>query len=257
MNKITENMERAFAELPSIRTGPYYSELYDEYDYGSFLRSMIAPNVLFALHKARKAQELAVSYRDFKVGSAIVGLSRRNAGFLMSPGINAKTNEDGPLNMHAEQLALRTAEAMGADMLSIVAVVGETQTDQQSGHEMHTLHPCGLCRGKLAVHPMIDNNATLIFSAIPDLRTIEAGTVNDLLAYHDDENPDKSRITLFEFPDLEMLTPFVPPADGIVRLADNQKNNEEERLWNGSIGRFLLEHQLRLQSILDSRSIEE
>lgn len=240
-------MERAFAELPGVRMGPYFSQLHNEYSYSHFLRSMIAPNVLAALHQARKAQELAVSYRDFKVGSAVVGLSQRNAGFLISPGINAKTNKDGPLNMHAEQLALRTAETMGADMISIVTVVGETQTDTQSGHEMHTLHPCGLCRDKLTNHPMIDNDATLIFSALPDLRTIEAGTVNDLRAYHDGTNPDKSRITLFTLPDLELLRPFEAPKSGVVRIEDTEKDREEERLWVDSIGRYVLEHQLRLQ----------
>jgi cytidine deaminase len=244
---ITEKMERAFAELPGVRVGPYYSHVHNEYNREHFLRSMIAPNVLVALHRAREAQELAVSYRDFNVGAAAVALTHQNAGFQILPGINAKTNEDGPLNMHAEQLALRTAKAIKADMVSIVAVVGETQADQQSGHEMHTLHPCGKCRTKLADDPMIDNDATLIFSALPSLRTIEVGTVNSLLAYHEDNEPDQSGVTLFEFPDLELLQPFTPPVHGVVRLEDNERTDEEERIWVNTIGHYVLQHQLRLQ----------
>jgi len=247
MTDITEKMERAFAELPDVRRGPFYSRLHPEYTRGDFLRSIIAPNVLVALHQARRARELAVSYRDFTVGAAAVGISFRNAGFQIMPGINAKTNEDGPLNMHAEQLALRTARAQGADMISIIAVVGETQSDKQSGNHMHTLHPCGLCRSVLAEDPMIDNEATLIFSALPDLRTIEATTIKGLHDYHADD-PDKSGVTLFELPQMELLTPFTPDPSGVVRLEDNERAFEEDRLWNASIGRYLLEHQLSVQA---------
>jgi cytidine deaminase len=248
MNDITEQMERAFAELPDIRRGPYYSQLHERYDRGHFLRSMIPANVLVALHRAREAQELAVSYRGFKVGAAVVGISWDQAGFQIMPGINAKTNQDGPLNMHAEQLALRTARHTGADAISLITVVGETQDDQQSGHRMHTLHPCGLCRGILGDDPMVDPDATLVFSALPDLRTIEAGTINDLKAYHDTEHPDYSRITLFELPDMDLLKPFEAPADGVIRLEDTKKNIIEDRLWLSSIGRFLIEHQRRVQN---------
>jgi cytidine deaminase len=244
---ITEKMERAFAELPGVRVGPYYSRTHNEYNRADFLRSIIPTNVLNALHRAREAQELAVSYRGFNVGAAAVALTGRNAGFQILPGINAKTNEDGPLNMHAEQLALRTASTLGADMISIVAVVGETQADQQSGHEMHTLHPCGKCRAKLAENPMIDNDATLIFSALPDLRTIEVGTVNSLLAYHEDDDPDQSGMTLFELPDMDLLKPFVPPESGAIYIEDTPRTVEEERMWVASIGRYVIEHQLRLQ----------
>ncbi len=245
---ITEKMERAFAELPGVRVGPFYSRLHDQYTREHFLHSIIAPNVLISLHRAREAQELAVSYRDFKVGAAVVALTHSNAGFQILPGINAKTNEEGPLNMHAEQLALRTAEAVKANMVSIVSVVGETQDDQQSGHKMHTLHPCGKCRAKLAQHPMIDNDATLIFSALPNLRTIEVGTVNSLLAYHDEHDPDQSGMTLFEFPDLELFQPFVPPEDAVVRFEDSDRSIEEDRLWTATIGSYVLQHQLKIKN---------
>lgn len=246
---ITEKMERAFAELPAVRMGPYYSRLHNEYNRSDFLRSMIAPNVLVALHRAREARELAVSYRDFTVGAAVVGLTQRGAGFQIMPGINAKVDQDGPLNMHAEQLALRTARSNGANMISMVAVVGETQADQQSGHEMHTLHPCGKCRTKLADDPMVDNDATLIFSALPDLRTIEVSTIRGLQAYHDDENPDPSGVTLFELPDLDLLKPYTPEpsADGLVRLVDTERSILEDRLWGNAIGHYVLRHQLALQ----------
>lgn len=253
---ITEKMERAFAELPGVRVGPYNSKLHHEYNRGHFLRSIIGPNVLMALHKARAAQELAVSYRDFKVGASAVALTRRGAGFQILPGINAKTNEEGPLNMHAEQLALRTARVARADMVSIVAVVGETQADQQSGHEMHTLHPCGKCRTKLAENPMVDNEATLIFSALPDLRTIEAGTVNDLLAYHNDENPDSSGVTLFQLPEMDLLKPYVPSNLHELVLEDSEQAVQEDQLWTASIGRFVLEHQLKMQQDTDQNEIK-
>lgn len=246
---ITEKMERAFAELPGVRVGPYHSRIHNEYSRDDFLRSIIAPNVLAALHKARAARELAVSYRDFTVGAAIVALTSRNAGFQILPGINAKPDEESSLNMHAEQLALRTAKSVGANLVSIVAVVGETQADQQSGHEMHTLHPCGKCRTKLADDPMVDNDATLIFSALPDLRTIEVSTIKGFQAYHNEEDPDASGVTLFQLPDLDLLKPFEPPKDAeALVLEDTDRAIEEDRLWTASIGQYVLNHQLQLQA---------
>ncbi len=245
---ITEQTMRAFAELPSVRRGPLNSELNPEYTREHFILSMTHSNLLFALHRAREARELAFSYRGFKVGSSIAALTRKGAQLDFLPGINGKPDEDSELNMHAEQLALRTAEAFRTDMVSIVAVVGETQNDKQSGNEMHTLHPCGLCRDKLANHPMIDKDATLIVSALPDFKKIEVATVSGLMAYHDDENPDKSGVTLFDYSDvdLELFKPYQPPESGVIRIEDDDRANEEEKLWVSTMGAYLFRYRMSL-----------
>ena len=244
---ITQKLEHGFAGIEAVRSGPFNSHLHNEYDRQDMLRSIIAPNVLVALHKARMARELAVSYRNFNVGASVVALTKQKAGFHILPGFNVKTNADGPVNVHAEQSALTTAQSVNADMVSIVAVVGETQADQQSGHEMHTLHPCGMCRTQLESSPLVDNDATLIFSALPDLRTIEVSTVNGLHNYHNNTQPDRSGVTLFELPDLELLKPFITPRSGIIRLDDSERLVDEDRIWGSSIGAYVIEHQIRLQ----------
>jgi hypothetical protein len=70
---------------------------------------------------------------------------------------------------------------------------------------------------------MIDNDATLIFSALPDLRTIEASTVNGLQAYHQQEDPDRSSVTSCELPEMEMLTPFTSPEGEVVVLTAKRR----------------------------------
>lgn len=208
-----------------------------------FYLSMHPANILRALHRARDARNIAVSYRDFTVGATTIALSKSPSQFQILAGINAKDAENTPLNMHAEQLALRKAQSYGADMISVIAVVGETQPDQQSGHEMHTLHPCGKCRTKLADSPLIDNDATLIFTALPSLRKIEISTVHSLKAYHESKDPDKSGVTLLEFPEMEILTPYVPSKNGVVLLQDSESLVQEDRLWAEVVGGYIIKHQ--------------
>jgi cytidine deaminase len=246
MDDMTHEMQQAFTRLPDIRRGPYESMLHESYAHSDFINSITPANILLALHLAREARECAVSYRGFKVGAAVIGITWNRAGFQIMPGINAKTNPDGPLNMHAEQLAMSTARYKNADAISVVAVVGNTQNDQQSGHAMNTLHPCGLCRNSLRHDTLIHQDETLIFSALPDLRTIEAGTVSDYVAYHEDPTANASRVTLFEFGEMELLDPVVVNSDVPVIIKDTPEKQAEERAWTDTIGLYTLRHRMEL-----------
>jgi cytidine deaminase len=249
---ITEKMERAFTGLHRSDSAPVHSWLNPEYTDQHFWLSMHPSNILTALNHARKARDLAISYRDFTVGAATITLKGAPSSIEFLAGINAKDAEDTPLNMHAEQLALRKSVTYGGDAISVITVVGETQTDAQSGHEMHTLHPCGKCRTKLFDSPLVHNDDTLIFTALPDFRTIEASTVNGLRKFHDDEDPDPSQVTLFEFPEMNLLTPYTPPESGVIILKDTERKNEEERLWTETIMGFIITHQQKRRRELES-----
>lgn len=198
--------------------------------------SITPANLLLALHRAREAQALAVSYRDFRVGAAAVALTAGSPEFQMVTGINVKPDQTTSMNVHAEQVALQKVDDRRFSYVSTVAVVGSSQADKQSGHEMTTLHPCGLCRDAMAAHPAIDPELTLLASALPDLRTIELYSLASLQKFHD--QGDGSGIQRFDLPDLQLLKPF-EPRDGIAEIDDSDETYEDERHWNDTVGEFV------------------
>ncbi|MDN5275608.1 MAG: hypothetical protein JWN33_257 [Candidatus Saccharibacteria bacterium] len=249
---LTQKTMEAFSRLPETDTPTFSSRLNPEYQRKHIALSLTPGNVLLALHRAREAREVAVSHRNFRVGAAITALSVGGpAMFKILTGINYKPGESRDVNVHAEQLALLKATDRHLTAASIVAVVGETQLDQQSGHTMHTLHPCGLCRDVMKNHPLVDPDATLIVSALPTFRTIEMSTINELDAFHNDEQSQAEPITRFEFPPLKLFEPFVPePGQTSVEITDTEEDRQEERLWDSSVGVYLMKRRLEL---LDQR----
>jgi len=243
---ITEKMYRAFSGLPATDTLSFGSKANPEYTREHLALSITPANLLLALHRAREAHELAVSYRNFKVGAAIVALRVGGASnFQILTGINVKPDENSSLNGHAEQMAFFKAKDRTFNAVSIVAVVGKTQTDQQSGNEMYTLHPCGKCRAFMSQHPLVDPEITLIATALPTLRTIELSSLNELHTYHDTDTHLDDEIPRFELPDLSLLRPFTPKAGQILSLDDSPEAYEDERIWDNTIGAFLTEWRLK------------
>ena len=219
----TDKMKSLLSKLPQLDTIPM--ELPNtRLDEADTLSTIHPADILFALHRAREAHKLAVSYRGFDVGAAALALAYGPTRFQLLTGVNIKPDEQSLLNVHAEQSTLRRTMYKGYEHISLLAVVGNTQHDQQSGHYMHTLHPCGLCRKALRGSRLIDPESTIIVSALPDLRTIEAYNLNQLDTYHDD--PDS------------------------IELARLELSNEDE--WSNTIGLFsviwMRDHLSRLQT---------
>lgn len=155
-------------------------------------------NVLPLLIKARESYLQAASYRNFRVGVTVVGMASDSLTLHIIHGCNIKPQpESGPINEHAEQLELAKAVELGVYRIPILALIGDLQDDTQSGLFQHTLHPCGLCRDKLAASPLIDEN-TLFVSATYDLRHVEWYSLTGLRQYHD--NNDASMITTVNLP---------------------------------------------------------
>ncbi len=238
---INHELQETIAVLPTVDTYPFQSSLNPEYSAEHLLLSQTGSNILFALNKARRARELAVSYRGFKVGASVMGLKTNPSKLRFMTGVNIKPEEGSVVNVHAEQLALHKLEKDEFDMVSMVVVVGETQPDQQSGKDMHTLHPCGLCRAKLLDSDIIDPDLTLVVCALPDFKTIEIASLNALKAFH--ESGDDSGLTRFTFEeDMEILS---PPPEGPVHLIDTPQSLHEQRVWDEVIGNAINERMLR------------
>ncbi|OYX42982.1 hypothetical protein B7Y94_02520 [Candidatus Saccharibacteria bacterium 32-49-12] len=175
-----------------------------------FYQSQSTGNVVSALQEARLAREQARSYRNFKVGAAIVGLTFLSRELSLFTGYNIKPAADSHINIHAEELALQAAHAEKIDAVSLVTIVGDTQLDQQSGREMLTLHPCGLCRNALDDDPLVLNDSTLVFSALPDFSTVEYGTVNDFTHYHHADPGESVRLRQLSLPPIDNILPTDP-----------------------------------------------
>lgn len=229
-------MQEALSRLPRIDTYPFSSVLDSEYEARHMALTITPAYLLLALQRAREAQTQAVSYRDFRVGAAAVTLTASPPRIQIVTGINVKPDQTTSMNVHAEQVALQKVDDRGFNYVSILAVVGETQADTQSGQQTATLHPCGLCRNVMDEHSGINPELTLLASALPDLRTIELYNLSSLQKLHD--QGDESKVQRFQLPDLELLKPFTQEA-GVVQLDDSDKIYEDEMQWNNSVGTFV------------------
>lgn len=227
----TEKLQNTISRLPLTDSGEGYSVLHTSFSEQQVEWELNPCNILTALHLAADARGLAASYRDFNVGAAVLALKPEVARKQFLTGINAKPEPETEVNIHAEQLAIQKARDRGFTAIRIVAVIGETQNDTQSGHEMCTLHPCGLCRAAMEHSPLIDNDKTLIVTALPSLRTLEFSNIQSLKKYH--EEKDFTAITRIDMPDLDILAPVA--FGGPIRLNDSDENRNEERIWDGII----------------------
>ena len=103
---------------------------------------------------------------------------------------------------------------------------------------MHTLHPCGLCRDKLGDSKLVDPESTLIVSATPDLRTMEAYNIRQVKQYHED--PDSIELARFELPDMKLLRPTEQSSGTTspTRFIKTPEDDAEEQLWMNTLGPF-------------------
>ena len=243
MTDVTKGMQELLSRLPKTDTYPFRSVLNPEYTQEHIALSLTPANLLLALLRAKEAQEIAVSYRDFKVGAAVVGLAFKPSRFKIMTGVNVKPDEESNMNVHAEQVALQKARDDHFDAISIVAVVGNTQSDKQSGKEMPTLHPCGLCRGIMTHDPMMHHQATLIVSALPDFSSLELYSLDALNTYH--ETHDTTGITQIDLPRLSIFDPVIDTGEPI-QPGYVESYDADARIWENAINDFLLQRRLEL-----------
>lgn len=234
---INNRLEQAFSRLPHIDTRPFGSVLNQEgYSLDQAFLSITGSNLLFALHRAVQARKLAVSYRNFNVGASVMTFKLNPPESVFYTGINIKPEQESVINVHAEQLALQKIKDFGGQVITMVAVVGELQADTQSGRLAETLHPCGLCRDKLADSGLLDQKRSLIVSALPDLRTIEMYSPEALNRFHDTQD-DSGIFRVNRLPEMELLTPFVPSdTQTPITLRSTPQQDYEEDIWLEAVG---------------------
>jgi cytidine deaminase len=159
-------------------------------------------------NRAETASFQAVSYRNFRVGAALLAFSTDTEKIGIFTGFNVKTHPENAaqINIHAEQMALTKARHWRFNSVGSLAVWGEPQADTQSGLEPPTLHPCGLCRELLAKSPET-KGTTPILSANPDFSICEVYGLDDLLLMHGPQIKDGSSANLLIEPEPFSLRP--------------------------------------------------
>ncbi|HVU75677.1 MAG TPA: hypothetical protein VHD38_02495 [Candidatus Paceibacterota bacterium] len=124
-------------------------------------------SIPYLYHQARLAREKGMSWRDFKVGTALLAFKsgqRHDEAWKTFSGMNTK---HAP-NMRptcSEPIAINGAYAEDYSLVIGMVVVGELR-EEDIGHIL-TLHPCRDCRWFMNQHPLIDRH-TLVLTVQPN-----------------------------------------------------------------------------------------
>ncbi len=158
-------------------------------------------SIPYLFRQAMMAREKGMSYRDFKVGTALLAFKAHqphDTTWKVFSGMNTK---HAP-NMRptcSEPIAINAAYAEDYSLIIGMVVVGDLREEDIG--QLLTLHPCHECRWFMHGHPLIDRH-TLVLTAPPDFRYFsysdrmpdplrfnsrlryEVRTVGQLLNYH-------------------------------------------------------------------------
>ena len=149
---------------------------------------------------AKQGRDSAISYRNFKVGCAVMAKSKDGRGYVMHNAGNLKFTPGSPKGDDkrcAERNALDSIlEEDVSEIMAIVTVSRETGVEAGEHPEHEALHPCGGCRNMLRdlVKQGVIKDSTIIYNvnddAIPeaDIDMIgEERTVGALLDEYKDD----------------------------------------------------------------------
>lgn len=141
-------------------------------------------NFVWLIRAAARGSEQADSWREYKVGSAILGYNFDDGILGITVGFNIKPQEGEGLNIHAEQMAVAKARLHRLTHIFGIAVWGdETDLDANPSHAP-TLRPCKRCSGMFDECDAIKEN-TLILSGNKGLSTCEIYTKKQLVEHYE------------------------------------------------------------------------
>ena len=159
-----------------------------------------AGDAVIALARAQSALGKARSWRGFRVSACGITLADGTGTFSYIHGVNRKPQENGTINVHAEDTVLNTTAELGRGLLSVLAIVADTQPDDGSGLNTPTLTPCSSrCTPRLKASSQVDER-TLILSATTDLKTVQCYDVQTLEQAYQTGDPGLLPIINFEAP---------------------------------------------------------
>jgi cytidine deaminase len=142
----------------------------------------------YLIDRARDVAQYASSYRNFKVGCAILAWRPEGQGmtghYKVFAAANVKPLADGPKQC-AETTAVCYARSNGYTTIIAIVVAGEPQADDKSGIRSATLHPCWRCRTLLRALPEVEDE-TIVLTVHNHNVTVEEYTMAQILQLHGD-----------------------------------------------------------------------
>lgn len=172
---------------------PLYGQNYDH----SQVAIASLNTFIWQVRTAARTAQLAESWRDYKVGSSVLGYNFKERIMGITNGMNIKPQqESGGWNLHAEQIALAKAERFNLNHIFGIAVIGD-ESDLDANPEQHpTLRPCRRCSDMFTDIDAIGDE-TLVLSATRDLGACELYSVKELRDHYAGQGSDA---TLSEVP---------------------------------------------------------
>lgn len=140
-------------------------------------------NLIWLIRAAQQTAPQALSWRDYKVGSAVLAYDFETPAMGITVGMNIKPDQDGSINLHAEQLALAKARRMKLNHVMAIAVWGDPTDANANPSGESTLRPCRRCDDMLRAIPEVKTE-TLILSGNSDLSVCELYTAMELQTFY-------------------------------------------------------------------------
>ncbi len=161
-------------------------------------------DAVVALIRAQRSLQFAESWRDFRVAACgVTFLDDDNAVSLLH-GVNIKPAQNGPIDIHAEEMVLQATVSLAREPLSAIAVVADVQPDDTTQLKAPTLLPCyRRCLPALEGTEHIYIPETLLLSANPNLTCVQYYDVPTLRQAYEENDADILQTVQFETPNGE------------------------------------------------------
>jgi cytidine deaminase len=184
---IIDSVPRAFLALQSdefVHTSP---TLQGEV-YAGPLETLEARTAIGALtklvHAADRAREnsaLALSWRNYNVGSSAIMCNFTTGQMGFFSGFNVKPEQgQSTLNLHAEQVSIAKGRAQGLNRVIGISVLADPSDNDANPDSHATLRPCNRCVQMFVDIPEVTEN-TLVLGTNQDLSVCELYTVACLI----------------------------------------------------------------------------
>lgn len=155
----------------------------------SFDRRLVAlqalSSVALLLKQPIEARDIALSWRDYRVGSVVLAYNLETGAMGTFVGGNVKPQPEGGLNLHAEQIAIAKARAASMSDVMAISVIADPNNQDANPTGAPTLRPCRRCSKMFEDSAEVDGR-TRIFSTDLDLTACETYTAGELSAYYKD-----------------------------------------------------------------------
>jgi cytidine deaminase len=137
--------------------------------------------LVHAADRAKENSSLALSWRNYNVGSSAIMCNFETGQMGFFSGFNVKPDQgQSSLNLHAEQVAIAKGRAQGLNRVIGISVFADPTDDDANPDNNATLRPCNRCVQMFVDIPEVTDN-TLVLGTNEDLSVCELYTAGSLV----------------------------------------------------------------------------